>query len=101
MSIFLRHTLIPDLEFVIVSEQADENYPFINAWTREQHEPNLSNRDTVHLIVEQSRKTDLSAISSWRGSRSHTKVSSFGELLLSIRKRLWTSSRAFDQEDGN
>lgn len=43
---------MPDLDFVIASEQAGENSPFINVWTREQHESSLSNKDGTHLIVE-------------------------------------------------
>lgn len=52
MSIVLRPTLASDLDFVIASEHADENVPFVIAWMREQHELALSNKDIAHWIIE-------------------------------------------------
>ena len=52
MSIALRHTLVSDLDFVIASERADENSPFVVAWTREQHELALANKDMGHWLIE-------------------------------------------------
>jgi diamine N-acetyltransferase len=56
MSIVLRPTLVSDLDFVIASEQADENSPFIVVWTREQHELSLSSADMAQLIIQHKAK---------------------------------------------
>jgi len=52
MNVCLRRTLESDIDFVLSAENADENLPFIIAWTREQHMHALSNRDLQHLIIE-------------------------------------------------
>ena len=52
MNICLRDTLKDDLDFVLAAEQDKENCPFINQWTREQHEDTLVNQDASHLIIE-------------------------------------------------
>ena len=53
MDICLRHTLESDLGFVLNAELSDENSPFVIAWTYQQHQQALSNKDLLHLIVEQ------------------------------------------------
>ena len=52
MNIHLRRALAADLDFVLNTEQADENCAFVTAWTRAQHELALSNPDVRHLIIE-------------------------------------------------
>ncbi|MBU3144134.1 GNAT family N-acetyltransferase [Clostridium sp. CF012] len=52
--ITLRYTQVDDLEFVINSEQATDNAQFVGQWTKEQHINALSDKDILHLIVEDS-----------------------------------------------
>lgn len=50
--IMLRHTEIDDLDFVINSERNQENAKYVGQWSKEQHINSLSNKDNLHIIVE-------------------------------------------------
>lgn len=51
-TIILRHTEINDIDFVLDAEQEDENAQYVGQWTRDQHLESLSNKDILHVIVE-------------------------------------------------
>lgn len=48
----IRRTQIEDLEYVLKTEQDNENKSFITQWTFEQHKAAMNNRDCLHLVVE-------------------------------------------------
>ncbi len=48
----LRPTAEDDLDFVLATERAEENAPFLGQWTRRDHRDALSNDDVAHLVVE-------------------------------------------------
>jgi diamine N-acetyltransferase len=48
----IRITQENDLDFVIESEQNPENVLYIEQWEKERHKKALSNKDILHLIVE-------------------------------------------------
>lgn len=50
--ITLRKTTPQDLDYVLQTEQAEENLRFISQWTREQHLKAIQNHDQAHWIVE-------------------------------------------------
>jgi RimJ/RimL family protein N-acetyltransferase len=48
----LRPTRAKDLEFVLALERHDDNRPFLNQWTREQHAAAAHDRSMAHWIAE-------------------------------------------------
>ena len=48
----LRPTTDDDLDFVLATEQAEENVLLVGQWPRHQHREALSNDDVAHLVVE-------------------------------------------------
>lgn len=50
--IILRYTEIKDLDFVLKAEREEENAQYVAQWTKEQHINSLSNKDMIHIIVE-------------------------------------------------
>ncbi len=52
--IYLRKTIIEDLDFVIQTEHHSENKDFIISWTIEQHRDSLLDEGKQHLIIETS-----------------------------------------------
>ncbi len=52
-SIILRLTEVKDLEFVVNIERQEENAQYVGQWTKEQHIDSLSNKDILHLIIEE------------------------------------------------
>lgn len=52
MNLCLRRTSEADLDFVLDTERATDNRPFINPWTRAQHFQALTNDDLAHFIIE-------------------------------------------------
>ncbi|MDZ4278572.1 MAG: GNAT family protein [Dehalococcoidia bacterium] len=48
----LRPTTAEDLDFVINTEQAEDNPAYVNVWSREQHRQFIDDSDTSHLIVD-------------------------------------------------
>lgn len=51
-SIILRYTETRDLDFVLNAERKEENAQYVGQWTKEQHINSLSNKDILHIIVE-------------------------------------------------
>ena len=51
-TIILRLTEISDIDFVLNAEQEEENAQYVGQWTRDQHIDSLSNKDILHIIVE-------------------------------------------------
>lgn len=54
-SIKLRPTQITDIEFVINAEREEENAKYVGQWTKEQHINSFSNKDILHLIIEETK----------------------------------------------
>jgi ribosomal protein S18 acetylase RimI-like enzyme len=54
MDINLRPTRLGDLDFVLAAEQHPDNAPYVNQWSREQHEDAIASLDAAHLIVEKT-----------------------------------------------
>lgn len=52
--LFLRETLIEDLDFVVQTEHHDENKDYILRWPTKQHRDSLEHEDDQHLIIESS-----------------------------------------------
>ncbi|MEX0786051.1 MAG: GNAT family protein [Dehalococcoidia bacterium] len=48
----LRPTTEDDLDFVLKTEQHEENSPFVGQWPREQHRAACNDPDAAHLIIE-------------------------------------------------
>jgi RimJ/RimL family protein N-acetyltransferase len=57
--IILRNTKESDLDFVVNSERDPENAKYIGQWTKEQHRNSLSQKDILHLIVEDKSTNKL------------------------------------------
>lgn len=55
----LRPTQITDLDFVISAEREEENAKYVGQWTKEQHINSFSNKDILHLIVEEAKHNTL------------------------------------------
>lgn len=53
-SIVIRSTLEDDLEFVINVEREEDNAQYVGQWTKEQHLNALTQKDIMHLIVEEA-----------------------------------------------
>lgn len=51
-NISLRYTEIKDLSFVINAERKEENAKYVGQWTKERHINSLSDKDILHIIVE-------------------------------------------------
>ena len=52
-NILLRYTREDDLEFIINAEREEDNAPYVDQWTKEQHSDALSQKDLMHLIAEE------------------------------------------------
>jgi len=50
----IRITKPDDLDYVIKTEQNEENVIFITPWTQEQHRESINGNDSLHLIIEGS-----------------------------------------------
>ena len=50
--IILRYTNEKDLEFVINAERDIENARYVGQWSREDHINSFSNKDIIHIIIE-------------------------------------------------
>lgn len=48
----LRPTSEADLDFVLATEQHEENRPFVGQWSYERHHAACSDPDVAHLIIE-------------------------------------------------
>lgn len=57
----LRQTTEHDLDYILATEQHDENRSFILPWTREKHQTAIVDPDIAHLIV-QIAPTQTSAV---------------------------------------
>lgn len=53
-SINLRPTYLADLEFVLSAERHPDNAPYINQWSREEHEDAIASQNAAHFIVEKA-----------------------------------------------
>lgn len=51
-NLILRNTNINDLDFVLYSENLDENLPYIGNWNRDGHLSSLSDSSILHKIIE-------------------------------------------------
>lgn len=51
-NVILRYTESKDLDFVLYAEQEEENARYVGQWTKEQHINSLSNKDILHVIIE-------------------------------------------------
>jgi diamine N-acetyltransferase len=51
-SVILAPTTSADLDYVVAAEAAEQNAPFINAWSRAQHLRALDQPDIAHRIVK-------------------------------------------------
>lgn len=60
--ITLRYTEIDDLDFVINAEQKKENAQYVDQWTKDEHITSLSNKDIIHLIIEDKDKNSVGYI---------------------------------------
>ncbi len=48
----LRRTEVKDLDFVINAEREKENAQYVGMWNEEKHIESFSNKDILHLIIE-------------------------------------------------
>lgn len=53
-NIVIRSTQQDDLEFVINAEREEDNAQYVGQWTKEQHLNALTQKDIMHLIVEEA-----------------------------------------------
>lgn len=53
-AVTLRRTEVEDLDFVLASECEPDNAKHVGRWTRDQHINSLSQKDIMHLIVEET-----------------------------------------------
>lgn len=53
--VILRDTEINDLDFVIKAEREEENAQYVGQWSKEQHINSLSNKDILHIIIEEAK----------------------------------------------
>lgn len=53
-TVILRRTQLEDLDYVLDSEVEPENAKHVGKWTKEQHINSLSQKDIMHLIVEEA-----------------------------------------------
>lgn len=51
-NLILRYTKIEDLDFILNEECKEENAQYVGQWTKEQHINSLSNKDILHIILE-------------------------------------------------
>ena len=51
MTLSLRPTGAPDLEFVMALEADPDASPFVTVWSREQHDHAITDPDQAHLVV--------------------------------------------------
>lgn len=57
-NIILRYTEINDLEFVLNAEREEENAQYVGQWSKEQHINSLSNKDILHIIIEEAKSNN-------------------------------------------
>ena len=51
-SVRLRPTTADDLDFVVQTEQDEDNRPFVGQWPRERHRDTCAEPNAAHLIIE-------------------------------------------------
>lgn len=51
--IVIRRTQESDIEFVISAEREEDNAQYVGQWTKEQHLHALTQKDLLHLIIEE------------------------------------------------
>ncbi len=57
--IILRPTEVKDLDFIINAEREKENAQYVGQWSKEKHVEAFSNKDILHLVIEDVNTNDL------------------------------------------
>lgn len=50
--LIIRHTHKEDIDYVIAAERKEDNAQYVGQWTKEQHINALTQKDIMHLIIE-------------------------------------------------